>query len=96
MNCPHSEVIDAPLFKKFLPDEIQVTKLLYSIIIQTKFYLVTNTFKIAPTSLNRQSIIKGKLFVHHTHRVISPHMVPSKLVKLANSCMHIAIAHMTI
>ena len=96
MDCSHSEVIDAPLFKKLLPDQIQITELLNSIIIQTQFDLVADAFKITPASLNRQCVVKCKLFVNHTHRVVCPHMIPSKLVKLAHSCMDITIAHMTI
>lgn len=87
VHCSHREVINCSLFQQFLSDEIHITELLNSIIVLTKFDLVANSFQIAPAPFYRQSIVKRELFMHHSQRMVRPHMKPPKLSQLTYSSM---------
>ena len=52
MHGSHREVVDATLFEQLLSDQVKVTELLDTIVVQTCLDLIAYTFEVAPTSLN--------------------------------------------
>ena len=92
----HSEVIDAPLLDNFFSNQVQITKLLYPIVVQCIFNLIADTLKVTPAPFNAQRVVKAELLVDHPQRVVRPEVVPAVLGQLRHTRVQIAIAHVTV
>ena len=92
----HCEVIYAPFLANSLPKEVSVAVFLNLVVVKATLDLVADAFDVTPGSLDIQSVIKVKLFVDHTHTMISPHMKKSKLAKLTRSIIKVTITHVAI
>lgn len=90
------KIVETTLLDECLSCQEQIAVLLDQVIVLGIPNIVANFFYVRPAFFNIQSVVKRKLLMNHSKRVIGPHMVVAIVTESRCATSQITVVHMTV